>query len=365
MRRVLRYAGLGALALAAFVFFNNADLLARPGAGRPTLLAHRGVSQTFDPAGLTNDTCTARRIRTPTHAFIENTIASMRASFAAGADIVEIDVHPTTDGGFAVFHDWALDCRTDGHGVTRDHAMAELKRLDVGYGYTADGGRTFPLRGKGVGLMPSLDEVLATFPDRRFLINVKSNDPAEGAALAARLGRLAPARREQLMVYGGDAPVAAVKQRLPEVRTASKASLKTCLGGYVAVGWTGRLPRACRGEMIVIPSNVAPWLWGWPNRLVDRMRSAGSEVFILGPYAGGGFSSGIDTPQQYAGLPSGFSGGVWTNEIETIGRLAPPGELTPPPAAYGACSARGRSLAPTSPFNSSSKATGRSFPGCT
>ena len=48
----------------------------------------------------------------------------MQAGFAAGADVVELDVHPTTDGEFAVFHDWTLDCRTDGHGVTREHSMA-------------------------------------------------------------------------------------------------------------------------------------------------------------------------------------------------------------------------------------------------
>jgi glycerophosphoryl diester phosphodiesterase len=45
---------------------------------------------------------------------LENTIASVRAGFELGADVVEFDVHPTTDGTFAVFHDWTLDCRTDG-----------------------------------------------------------------------------------------------------------------------------------------------------------------------------------------------------------------------------------------------------------
>jgi glycerophosphoryl diester phosphodiesterase len=33
--------------------------------------------------------------------------------------------------------------------------------------------------------MPSLAEVLQTFPGRRLLINVKSNDPAEGEKLAS------------------------------------------------------------------------------------------------------------------------------------------------------------------------------------
>ncbi|MFG3757139.1 glycerophosphodiester phosphodiesterase family protein, partial [Klebsiella pneumoniae] len=75
-------------------------------------------------------------MRPPTHPYLENTIASLQAAFAAGADIAEVDVHPTTDGQFAVFHDWTLDCRTNGSGVTREHAMAELRTLDIGYGYT-------------------------------------------------------------------------------------------------------------------------------------------------------------------------------------------------------------------------------------
>ena len=43
------------------------------------------------------------------------------------------------------------------------------------------------LRGKGVGLMPTLDEVLATFPGKRFVINIKSNDTSEGEKLATLL----------------------------------------------------------------------------------------------------------------------------------------------------------------------------------
>ena len=107
------------------------------------LVAHRGVHQNFDLTGVTSDSCTANRIRLPIAAEIENTLASMRAAFDLGADVVELDVHPTTDGQFAVFHDWTLDCRTDGHGETRSHDMAYLKTLDVGYGYTADGVRAF------------------------------------------------------------------------------------------------------------------------------------------------------------------------------------------------------------------------------
>jgi len=51
------------------------------------------------------------------------------------------------------------------------------------------------------------------------------------------------------------------------------------------------------------------------------MRAANSEVFVLGPYRGGEFSTGIDTPEQFALLPQNYSGGIWTNEIEAIAPL--------------------------------------------
>jgi glycerophosphoryl diester phosphodiesterase len=309
---------LAVLLLAAFAYLNNRNLTAPRLAGSPTLLAHRGIAQRFDMAGLTNDTCTAVRMLPPRHAYLENTIASMRASFAAGADVVELDIHPTTDNRFAVFHDWTLDCRTDGRGVTREHSMADLKRLDIGYGYTADGGRSFPFRGQGIGLMPALDEVLEAFPDRRFLINIKSDDAAEGERLAAALGQLPLATRDRLMVYGGDRPIAALRRALPDLRTVSRGSLQACLLRYVAYGWTGLVPAACANMLVLVPVNIAPWLWGWPGHFLPRMQSAGSSVFAIGPYHGGAFSTGIDTPEDLGRLPAGYPGGILTNEIEMV-----------------------------------------------
>lgn len=314
----LRWAGAVVGLLAAFIYINNTSLFTTRPPGAPTLLAHRGMAQQFDPTGVGRDTCTASRMLPPTHSYLENTIASMRAGFAAGADIIEADIHPTTDGQFAVFHDWTVDCRTEGKGVTRDHSMVELKALDIGYGYTADGGKTFPFRGKGVGLMPSLDEVLRTFPDRQLLINIKSNNPEEGRKLAAYLAALPADRRKTLMVYGGDRPIAAVRAALADVRTMSRSSLKTCLLRYIGIGWTGFVPDACRNTLVLVPINIAPWLWGWPDRFLDRTEGAGSRAFALGPYSGGDFSTGLDTPELLSRLPANYSGGIWTNEIETV-----------------------------------------------
>ena len=60
-----------------------------------------------------------------------------KAAFAAGADVVELDIHLTPDKAFAVMHDWTVDCRTEGKGTTQDLSIEYLKTLDLGYGYTA------------------------------------------------------------------------------------------------------------------------------------------------------------------------------------------------------------------------------------
>ena len=124
---------LGGLVLfAGDVYLLNARWLAAPTeGGQPRLIAHRGVYQTFSRDSVEAETCTAARIDTPSHEFMENTL--------------------TPDKVFAVLHDWTIDCRTEGHGVTEETPWTTLKTLDIGYGYTADGG-------KGAGLMPRLED---------------------------------------------------------------------------------------------------------------------------------------------------------------------------------------------------------------
>jgi glycerophosphoryl diester phosphodiesterase len=324
MLSFIKYAGLVLLALIAalaLALVLNASFWATAKAPM-TLLAHRGLAQTYAREGLTSDTCTAARIHPPEHPYLENTIASMQAAFAAGADIVEFDIHPTTDGHFAVFHDWTLDCRTNGSGVTRAHTLAELKALDIGHGYTADGGKTFPFRGRGVGLMPSLDEVLTAFPTRRFLINIKSNDANEGDLLAARLLQLPAGRRARLMAYGGARPIARLAERVPGMRVMSRQTLVACATRYLALGWSGHVPDACRDTIVLVSVNMGWIAWGWPDLFFERMRAANTEVFVTGPYASGDpGTSGIDTSEDFARLPDDFSGGIWTNRTDRIAPL--------------------------------------------
>lgn len=308
------------LLAATGIWLNNSTAFDQPSPDtRPRVLAHRGVYQTFPTTELENDTCTATLIGPPRHPFLENTIASMRAAFDSAADIVELDVHLTPDGKFAVFHDWTLDCRTDGAGITELTPYATLKTLDIGYGYTADGGRSFPFRGRGRGLMPELSEVLASFPDGKFLINYKSHRAEEGTALAALLASHGEFRGSVFGVYGGFEPTRAATGLIQGLRGYDRQSLKACILRYAALGWSGYVPQACRQTLLALPVNIARWMWGWPHRFVSRMQAHGTEVILLGPWSGGA-SAGIDAEAELDLVPEHFAGVVWTNHTETLAR---------------------------------------------
>ena len=64
----------------------------------------------------------------------ENTLASFRSAIELGVDIIECDVHLSSDGDLVVIHDHTLERTTDGQGLVRDHTTAELRELDAGGG---------------------------------------------------------------------------------------------------------------------------------------------------------------------------------------------------------------------------------------
>ena len=118
MRRRWKIFGGVGLALAVLWAWNSTYLVGRAGDG-PRFLAHRGVHQIAAGPGRDAEACGANPVGPITHDFIANTLRSMRAAFDHGAEVVELDVHLTRDGVFAVFHDWRLECQIDGVGVTR------------------------------------------------------------------------------------------------------------------------------------------------------------------------------------------------------------------------------------------------------
>lgn len=315
-----RYIALGLLGVAgAALYLGNASWLATPQGEAPYFIAHRGVHQTFDPVRVGRDDCTAILIDPPRHTLIENTLPSIEAAFAAGASRVEIDIHPTTDGEFAVFHDWTLDCRTQGSGPVRAQSMDMLRTLDAGYGYTADGGETFPLRGLGIGAIPTLAEVFDAFPARDFLINIKSNDPQEAEALVAYIeARALPVGH--MIILSAPRPDARLAALRPDIRRMSRATVRRCARDYLAWGWSGHVPQSCHDTVVVLPANYAGFAWGWPTRLENRMAAVGTDVWVMGDLDRSSMNStGIDTAAARDALNARFRGGISTNRIERVG----------------------------------------------
>jgi len=104
-----------------------------------------------------------------------NTLYAYERAVALGVDVLELDIHRTADGVLVVRHDPSVDATTNGHGSIREMTLAEIKSLDAGYRWTADGGQTYPFRDQGVAI-PTLEEVLAAFPDMPLNIDIKPQE---------------------------------------------------------------------------------------------------------------------------------------------------------------------------------------------
>jgi glycerophosphoryl diester phosphodiesterase len=278
-----------------------------------TLIAHRGVSQTFPLDNVQNDTCTAKIIYPPTHYFLENTIPSIREAFKYGADIVEIDIHPTTDSQLAVFHDWTIDCRTNGRGVTHEQSLKTLKKLDIGYGYTADGGQTYPFRGRAIGLMPTFDEIVQEFPDRKFLVDQKDTFEKTIQILANSLKKYPSVQRQNIYIFSVEELYQLLKQEVPEVQKIfpTRQEAKDCISQYFTMLFSGNLSQSCSKYALAIPISYLKYVPGWPSLFLSKARQANLKIYAIE----------VDTTNDLERVKELPIDGIVTNRIEIIGPL--------------------------------------------
>jgi glycerophosphoryl diester phosphodiesterase len=95
---------------------------------------------------------------------LENTLTCIEKGIAAGADMIEIDVHLTKDGYLLVCHDETVDRTTNGTGKIREMTLDEIQQLNV----TDKDGR---ITGEH---LPTLEEVIKLVDGRiKLLIEVK------------------------------------------------------------------------------------------------------------------------------------------------------------------------------------------------
>ena len=107
----------------------------------------------------------------------EETIEAYDNALNVGADVLEMDVHSSSDGVIVLMHDDTVNRTTDGDGNINDMTFDELQNLDAGYNFTADDGDTYPYRGKGVKIA-SLREIFEKYSDEYLLIEIKQGNPS-------------------------------------------------------------------------------------------------------------------------------------------------------------------------------------------
>ncbi|MFC3996324.1 glycerophosphodiester phosphodiesterase [Nocardiopsis sediminis] len=101
---------------------------------------------------------------------LENTAAAFAHAVGLGYRYLETDVHATRDGVLLAFHDPTLDRATDRGGAIADLPYSEVRRARVG----------------SVEPVPLLEDLLGSWPQARFNIDIKADRAVDPLVAAVR-----------------------------------------------------------------------------------------------------------------------------------------------------------------------------------
>ena len=93
----------------------------------------------------------------------ENTLEAFKYASDMGFIFMETDIQGTKDGEIVVFHDYDLSRMAGINKKIEDLTFSEVKKIEL----------------IGGGRIPSLDELLSTFPQLRFNIDFKTENSIE------------------------------------------------------------------------------------------------------------------------------------------------------------------------------------------
>jgi glycerophosphoryl diester phosphodiesterase len=188
-----------------------------------------------------------------------NTLFAFKTARAKGADVLELDVHATADGRLVVLHDATIDRTTGDSGRVDSLTLQQVQAADAAYWFVPGCGTChdrpagdYAYRGYATGArplppelsafspndfrIPTLREVLSTFPDALINIEIKATAPETRpyekklAELLAEFGRTT----DTIVTSFNDAAVARFKLNAPRVSTAPGSS-------QIALFWASSL----------------------------------------------------------------------------------------------------------------------------
>ena len=305
-----------ALVIAGLSLFNASWLAGRP-AGRLTLIAHRGSGLPLVPNAPGD--CDARHVVAGTQSnLIENSAGAFTKAVRDGAEGLLLDVRATSDGRAVIFRDARLECRTNGTGAVAERDLAYLKTLDIGYGYTQDGGRTFPQRGLAIGAMPTVEDVLAFY--RHVVLIFDLPDARTADAVVAAFQRAGVQIGPRHGFSGPPAARARVRQLTQAGFILDNDASQACIAPYRSTGWLGMVPAECNGATLILPRGGGFTVWGWPYRFLARMSGAGARFFIAGDDSNGDHWVGLTRAEQLGDVPHDYPGMLLGEDMDTVGR---------------------------------------------
>jgi len=155
-----------------------------------------------------------------------------------GVDVLEMDLHITSDGVLVINHDETVDRTTDGTGEIEKMTLAEIKALDAGYDWSSDDGETFPYRGMGITI-PTLEEIFQTFPDYHMTIEIKTTERSMATPFCEMI-RAYNMQDKVLVASFHDERMEEFREVCPEVATSS-ARQETTVFVLLSKAFLGRL----------------------------------------------------------------------------------------------------------------------------
>jgi glycerophosphoryl diester phosphodiesterase len=170
----------------------------------------------------------------------EESMEAYEKALEVGADMLEMDIHATSDGVLVLHHDPTVKRITGAAGTISQMTFAELRALDAGYTFTLDSGATYPYRGKGV-VVATFREVLEAFPTAIFSAEIKQSDPP---IVDEVLNILAETGMEErvILVSFDDSVVKDIRRKNPRVVTGASMGEMVSFGTLAQKDFAGYKP---------------------------------------------------------------------------------------------------------------------------
>ena len=203
----------------------------------------------------------------------ENTNAAIEIAIQSGVDVVEIDVHGTSDGRVVVIHDANLNRTTDGRGFVKGKTLDQVRQADAGHWYSsAFAGERVPLLEEAIEITRHrallLIEIKGDFLTEKILQIVDEMDASDHVFVQS----FNPETIRRIRLLNPSIPTALIVGKLPS--TPSRVRARKMVRQVLEVGanaltlWHATLTPSFFEEMR--KRAVAVWVWTVDEEIIMR-----------------------------------------------------------------------------------------------